>query len=95
MSFVLHEVVRIDKDVVQIDYDVDVYHICGDVIHESLKSCRSISKAFQHYQPLERSVLSLESGVPFVSFSDAYKMIRMPEINFGVDSSFSWCIQQV
>ena len=85
MSFVLHEVIRIDQD-------VNVYHICEDVIHESLKSCGSVSKAFRHYQPLERSVLSLESSFPFVSFGDAYEMIHVPEINFGVDSSLSWCV---
>ena len=45
-----------------------------------------ISKAFWHYQPLKRSVLSLESGFPFVSFSNAYEVIRMLEIDFGVDS---------
>ena len=92
MSFVLHEVIGIDQDVIQIDYDVDVYHIHEDVIHESLKSCGSISKAFRHYQPLERSVSSPESGFPFISFGNAYEMIRMPEINFGVDLSFLWCI---
>ena len=95
MLFVLREVVRIDQDIIQIDYDVDVYHICEDVVHESLKSCGSVSKAFWHYQPLERSVLSLESGFPFVSFGNAYEMIHVLEIDFGVGSSFLWCVQQV
>ena len=95
MSFVLCEVVRIDQDVIQIDYDIDVYHIHENVIHELLKSCGSVSKAFWHYQPLKRSVLSPESSFPFISFGNVYKMIRMPEIDFCVDSSFSWCIQQV
>ena len=95
MAFMLCEVVRIDQDVVQIDNDIDVYHIRENVVHESLKSCGSVSKAFWHYQPLERSILSPESGFPFVSFGNAYKMIRVLEINFGVDSSFLWCVQQV
>ena len=90
--FMLRKVIGIDQDVIQIDNDIDVYHICENVIHELLKSCRSISKAFWHYQPLERSVLSLESGFPFVSFGNAYEMIHMPEIDFGVDSCFLWCI---
>ena len=88
----LHEVVGIDQDVIQIDNDVDVCHIHENVVHESLKSCRSISKAFWLYQPLERSISSLESDFPFVSFGNAYEMIHMPEIDFGVDSRFSWCI---
>ena len=88
----LCEVVQIDQDVVQIDNDIDVYHIHENVVHESLKSCGSVSKAFRHYQPLERSVLSSESSFPFVSFGNAYEMICVPGIDFGVDSSFSWCI---
>ena len=95
MLFVLRKVVGIDQDVVQIDNDIDVYHIRENVIHESLKSCGSISKAFWHYQPLERSVSSPESCFPFVSLGNAYEMVRVTEIDFGVDSSFSWSVQQV
>src|SRR5882672_8427032 len=54
MSFVLGNVVRVDKDVIQINDDYDVNHIHEDVVHKSLKSCGCISKAFRHYQPLER-----------------------------------------
>ena len=92
MLFVLCKVVRIDQDIVQIDNDIDVYHIHKDVVHKSLTSCKSVIKAFWHYQPLERSVSSLESGFPFVSFGNAYKMICVPEIYFGIDLCFWWCI---
>ena len=44
VSFVLGKVVGIDQYVVQEDNDIDVHHIGEDVIHEPLKSCRSISK---------------------------------------------------
>ena len=74
------------------DWSSDVCSSDLNVIHESLKSCRSVSKAFRHYQPLERSVSSLESCFPFISFGDAYKVIRVLEIYFGVDLCFSWCI---
>ena len=53
MMFMLCEVIQIDQDVVQVDNDIAIYHICENVIHESLKSCRSVSKAFWHYQPLK------------------------------------------
>ena len=92
MLFVLHKVLIIDQDVVQIDNNIVVYHIYENVIHELLKSCRSVSKAFWHYQPLERSVSSLESSFPFVSISNAYEMIYVLEIDFGVDSCFLWCV---
>src|SRR6266850_5428867 len=86
MSFVLRNVVRIDEDVIQIDDDYDVNHIREDVIHKSLKSCWCISKTFRHYQPLERTILSLECSLPFVSRCNPDKMIHMPEVNFGIDS---------
>ena len=47
----LSQAVRIDQDVIQIDYDIDVYHVREDVVHKSLKSCWCISKPFRHYQP--------------------------------------------
>src|SRR5882672_4511600 len=36
MSFVLRHVVGVDKDVVQVDDEYDIDHICEDVIHNSL-----------------------------------------------------------
>src|SRR5882724_7309855 len=49
VSFVFGIVVGIDENVVQIYDDNDVDHIREYVIHESLKSCWSISKPFRHY----------------------------------------------
>ena len=95
MSFVLGKVIGIDQYVVQIDNDIDVHHIHEDVVHKPLKSCRSISKAFWHYQPLKRSVTSLEGGLPFVSCCNVNQMVCMPEVDFSVDSCFSWCVEQI
>ena len=49
VSFVFGKVIGIDQYVIQIDNDIDVYHIHEDVVHELLKSCGSVSKAFWHY----------------------------------------------
>ena len=93
--FMLREVVGIDQYVVQIDDDIDVHHIGEDVIHEPLKSCRSVSKAFWHYQPLKGSVMSPEGGLPFISCCNANQMVCVPEIDFILDSCFLWCIEQI
>ena len=53
VSFVLRKITGIDQYVIQIDNDINVYHIHEDVIHELLKSCGCVSKAFQNYQPLK------------------------------------------
>ena len=71
VSFVLGKVVGIDQYVIQVDDDINVHHIGEDVVHEPLKSCGSISKAFQHYQPLKRSIAGPEGGLPFVSCCNA------------------------
>ena len=75
MLFVLRKVIGTDQYVIQIDNDVDVYHICKDVIHEPLKSCGSVSKAFWHYQPLKRSITSPEGSLPFVSCCNVNQIV--------------------
>src|SRR5882724_5258103 len=92
MSFVFRNVVGIDENVVQIYDDNDVNHIHKDVIHKSLKSCQSISKPFRHYQPFKGTVTGPEGGLPFISGCDPNKMVCMPEVDFGVDPCFYWCI---
>src|SRR5882724_11861869 len=92
VSFVFRNVVRIDENVIQIYDDNDINHICEDVVHKSLKSCWSISKPFRHYQPFERTITGPEGSFPFVSGCNPNEMVCMPEVNFGVDSCFSWCV---
>src|SRR5882724_7355062 len=92
VSFVFRKVVGIDENVIQIYDDNDVNHICEDVVHKLLKSCWSISKPFRHYQPFKRTVAGLEGSVPFVSGCDLNEMVCLPEVDFGVDSCFSWCV---
>ena len=86
--FVLRKVIGIDQYVIQVDDDINVHHISEDVVHELLKSCRSISKAFWHYQPLKRSVASSEGSLPFVSCCNADQMVHVSEVNFSVDLCF-------
>jgi len=92
MGLVLGHIVRVDEDVIQIDDDCDVNHICENVVHKSLKGCRCISNPFRHYQPLKRAVLGSECGFPFVSSCDSDQMVCMLEIDLGVNSWPSWCI---
>src|SRR5882724_542577 len=49
VSLVFGNVVRVDEDVVQIDDDNDVHHVCENVVHKMLESCWGISKPFRHY----------------------------------------------
>ena len=95
MFYMLGKVIGVDQYVEQVDDNIDVHHIGKDVIHELLKSCRSVSKAFRHYQPLKGSVTSPEGGLPFISCCNVNQMVCVPEVDFSVDSCFLWCIEQI
>ena len=60
MGYMLRKAIRVDQYVIQIDNDIDVDHICKNVIHEPLKSCGSISKPFGNYQPLKGPVSGVQ-----------------------------------
>src|SRR6266481_9951736 len=91
--YMLGKAIRVDQYVIQIDNDIDVYHIHEDVVHELLKSCGSISKPFRHYQPLKGPISGLECGLPLIPSSDANQVVCMLKVDFSVDSCFSWCVQ--
>jgi len=49
MGLVLRHIVRVDENVVQIDDDCEIDHICKNIVNKSLKGCGCISKPFRHY----------------------------------------------
>ena len=67
VEFVLGNIVRIDKDVIQIYDDYDVNHIRENVFHKYLKNGGCISKPFRHYQPFEGTIAGSECSLPFIS----------------------------
>jgi len=92
MALVLRHIVGVDEDVVQIDDDCDVDHVCKNIVHEFLKGCGCIGKPFRHYQPLKRAILGSECSFPFISGCDLDQMVCMLEIDLGVNLCLSWCI---
>ena len=60
-----------------------------------LESIRCVGKSKRHYTPLIRSVVGLEGGFWFITFSDVDKVVSLPEINFGIHTGFPGSIQQV
>ena len=53
MSAVQVNVIRIDKDVVELCDNTNVDHGCENVVHEMLKSRQGVGKAEWHYLPLK------------------------------------------
>jgi len=92
MGLVLGHIVRVDEDVIQIDDDCDINHVCENVIHKSLKGCGCIGEPFRHYQPLKRAISGSECSFPFISYCNSDQMVCMSEVDLGVNSCPLWCI---
>jgi len=60
-----------------------------------LESCGSIGQAERHDIPLEGTIPRAKRGLPFISFSDADQMVRVVEINLGVDLCLARRIKEV
>ena len=89
MGLVFGHIARVDKNVVQVDDDCDINHICKSIIHKSLKGCGCIGKPFRHYRPLKRAVSSSECSFPFVSGCNLDQVVCMSEIDLGVNLCLS------
>src|SRR6185369_12585218 len=66
-----------------------------DIVHEALKSCWGVGEAKWHDSPFKRSIAHVESGFPFVSFSNTNKVVSVSEVEGCVDSSFSGGLEKV
>ena len=75
---------RKDKYVVQVNHYEFVEEVGKDAVHEALESGRSISKTEMHGHEIERAILSSESGLPFVTWSDANEVVGSSKIDLGV-----------
>jgi len=53
MLVIFGYVIQVDEYIIQIDHKTDIQKIRENVIHESLKGCRSIGKTEGHYRPFK------------------------------------------
>jgi len=53
MLVIFGYVIRVDEYVIQIDNDTDIQEIRENIVHESLKSHKSIGKTKEHYRPFK------------------------------------------
>ena len=93
--FVILHIVRVNQDVVEVNYHADIEHICEYRVYELLKCGWGIGEAERHHQPLVGAVLGSEGCFPLVTISDANQMVRMPKVNFGVDLCSARRVEQV
>ena len=95
MSCMFVRVPRKDKYVVQVNHYEFVKEVGKYTVHEVLESRRSIGKTEMHDHEIERAILSLERGLPFITWSDANEIIGCSKIDLGVDIQMVKAIEEV
>ena len=53
MSFVLRHIVGVNEDIIKVNDNTDIKHICEDFIHVTLESSRHIGKSEGHHKPFK------------------------------------------
>ena len=89
MFLMIHRVVGINEDVIEVDDHTHIQEITEDVVHETLESCRSIGKSKGHNEPFKRTVAGAESSFPFITICNMDKVIGMSDIDGGIDMGFT------
>ena len=69
--------------------------ISKDVIHKPLERGRRVGEAKWHNQPLVGAITGFEHGFPLLAFSNSDEMVRMVEVDFGIDPSLPRRVQQI
>jgi hypothetical protein len=95
MCLVFLVIAGVDEDIVKVNNDIFIKEVGERVVHESLKGCQSIGETLGDHTPLEGAIASTEGSLPFVAFSDSDKMIRVSEIDLGVDTTFLGGVEEI
>ena len=66
----ISHVIRIDQNIIKINYHTDTKKVREDVVHEVLKGNESIGKIKRYDRLFEGSVAGIESSLLFVIFSN-------------------------
>ena len=75
------EVLRINQNVVEVNYQIYLYEISEDVVDKMLKGGRCIAEAKGHNCVLEASKSSSHCCQIFVSFSDSNQIVGSSKID--------------
>ena len=93
--FVILHIVRVNQDVVEVNYHADIEHICEYRVYEPLECGWGIGEAERHHQPLVGAVSGSEGHFPLVTISNANQMVCMLKVDFGVDLCLARRVEQV
>jgi len=75
--------IRKNKNIIKINDNTNICHIGKNIIHEMLKSRRSVGQAKGHNQVFKCTVACAEGGKPFMAFHYVDIVIPGVEVNLG------------
>jgi hypothetical protein len=85
----------VDQDIVEVDDHANIEKISEDGVNKPLERSGGVRETEWHNEPFIGAIARAERSLPFIAFSDADQMVRMPEIDFGVDLCVARGIQEV
>ena len=95
MALMLYQIIRIDKNIIKINYNANIKKVQENIIYELVKGYQGISKSKRYNRPLKRAIASLERSFPFVTFSNSDQVISISEIYLGIDVSFARGVKEI
>ena len=93
--FVLFFGVGVDEDVIQVYQHASIGEVTKDVIHEVLEGSGHVHKSKRHDTPFKGAIAGAESGLPFITLTDADQVECMVEVDFQIDSCLIWAVKEV
>jgi len=70
MLSIISYIIRIDQNIIEIDYCSYIKKAKENVIHEILEGSESIGKTKEYDRPFKRSIVGTECSLLFVIFSN-------------------------
>ena len=90
----LRHIVGVNEDIIKVNDNTDIEHICEDFIHITLESSRHVGKSEGHHKPFKRAVVSAECSFPFITVCDADKVVGMSKIDLCIELGFPRCAKE-
>jgi hypothetical protein len=93
MLSVILDVVRVDKDVIEVYDNRNVSEIGENFVHEALECGGGVAETKGHNQEFKSSVSGPKGCFPFVARSNSDVEVTYSEIDLSVDLSFTSTIE--
>ena len=77
----LFNVIRVNENVVEVNYHVYINEVMENIVHEALKGCRCVHESKWHNKIFKCAVVSAERSFPLISFSYPHVVISHSKVD--------------